>query len=193
MERNRTGTRAEDARSRAAKEALKAAFLRLKKTAGFYEITVSAVCREAGLSRGTFYHHYANMAELLDEILDEVFSDVSGMVEQVSREPRTSPEKVPFCHFVREHREYWCVLLDDALTTQIVDKAIRSYREEFLSSMLPGSDLSADQLEALFYFQFSGCFALTKKKIRLEADQWCGLQQCIDVFLRNGLEDYHFC
>jgi AcrR family transcriptional regulator len=183
----------EDARSRASREKIKTAFLELKKTCGFYEITVSAVCREAGISRGAFYHHYSNMAELLDDILDDIFGDVSGMVEQVSRSEEDMSGKQPFCHFVRDHKEYWCIFLDDALTTQVVDKAIRLYRDRFLKDMLPGSRLSAEQLDALFYFQFSGCFALTKKSIRMDTDRWCGLQNCIDVFLRNGLDDYRFC
>lgn len=182
-----------DARSRAVCEKIKEAFLRLKKTREFYEITVSCVCREAGISRGAFYNHYANMANLLDEILDDVFAEVSGVVEQVSRDVERSPEKKPFCLFVREHKEYWSIFLDDSLTTQIVDKVVRLYQKDFMKAMLPGSDLSAEQLNALFYFQFSGCFALTKKNIRLETAEWCGLQNCIDVFLRNGLEDYQFC
>lgn len=182
-----------DARSRAVCEKTKEAFLRLKKTREFYEITVSCVCREAGISRGAFYNHYANMADLLEEILEDVFAEITGVVEQVSRDGGRPPEKQPFCQFVREHKEYWSIFLDDSLTTQIVDKAVRLYRNDFLKAMLPGSDLSAEQLNALFYFQFSGCFAMTKKNIRLETEQWCGLQNCIDVFLRNGLEDYRFC
>lgn len=75
-----------DARSRAVCEKTKEAFLRLKKTREFYEITVSCVCREAGISRGAFYNHYANMADLLEEILEDVFAEITGVVEQVSRD-----------------------------------------------------------------------------------------------------------
>jgi AcrR family transcriptional regulator len=40
----------------------------LKEKKDFYSITVSDVCRVANINRGTFYHHYANIAEVANAI-----------------------------------------------------------------------------------------------------------------------------
>jgi AcrR family transcriptional regulator len=40
----------------------------LKEKKDFYSITVSDVCRVANINRGTFYHHYANIAEVANSI-----------------------------------------------------------------------------------------------------------------------------
>ena len=42
----------------------------------FDAITVSALCREAGVHRGTFYLHYRNTMEVLDELLDDALENV---------------------------------------------------------------------------------------------------------------------
>src|SRR5574344_378065 len=45
-----------------------AVVLLLKEKKDFYSITVSDVCRVANINRGTFYHHYANIAEVASSI-----------------------------------------------------------------------------------------------------------------------------
>lgn len=49
----------------------------LKKGKDFYSITVSDVCNEAGLNRGTFYNHYANISEVANGIEDEMMDELS--------------------------------------------------------------------------------------------------------------------
>ena len=46
-----------DRRAVYTRSVIKEALLALKKSMPFDEITVSALCREAGLHRGTFYLH----------------------------------------------------------------------------------------------------------------------------------------
>ncbi|MCI2069434.1 MAG: TetR/AcrR family transcriptional regulator [Bacilli bacterium] len=50
----------------------------LKKGKDFYSITVSDVCNEAGLNRGTFYNHYANISEVANGIEDEMMEELSA-------------------------------------------------------------------------------------------------------------------
>jgi AcrR family transcriptional regulator len=40
----------------------------LKDKKDYFSITVSDVCRQANINRGTFYHHYANIAEVANAI-----------------------------------------------------------------------------------------------------------------------------
>jgi AcrR family transcriptional regulator len=44
----------------------------LSKTKDFYSITVSDVCLEANLNRGTFYNHYANIGEVANDIENDL-------------------------------------------------------------------------------------------------------------------------
>ena len=47
-------------------EAIKDAFLNLLKCKDYMDITVTDICKTAGVSRGTFYAHFDNIAKLTD-------------------------------------------------------------------------------------------------------------------------------
>ena len=51
------------------------AMLEMLETKKFSEITVSDLCRKSGVNRSTFYSHYSNTFDLLQEIKDRMISD----------------------------------------------------------------------------------------------------------------------
>jgi len=54
------------------RERFRAAGLELFGTVGFAQVTISALCAEAGLSRRQFYEEYSGSEELLAEIYDRI-------------------------------------------------------------------------------------------------------------------------
>lgn len=61
--------------------AIKGAFNRLLETTEYPDITVSAVAREARVSRKTFYSHYSSVADLLREMARETVEDVVRSIQ----------------------------------------------------------------------------------------------------------------
>jgi AcrR family transcriptional regulator len=53
----------------------------LKKKKDFYSITVSDVCKESNLNRGTFYNHYANIGEVASAIEEDLMKGMSELWE----------------------------------------------------------------------------------------------------------------
>ena len=51
----------------------------LKKKKDFYAISVSDVCLESGLNRGTFYNHYANIGDVANAIEDDLMASMSAL------------------------------------------------------------------------------------------------------------------
>ena len=58
----------EDRRIAKTKSALREAFVTLLKTKPLNDITVAELCRTANIDRRTFYNHYNNVNEIIDEI-----------------------------------------------------------------------------------------------------------------------------
>lgn len=50
----------------------------LDKKGSISEITVSDICHEANINRGTFYNHYGNTTDVLEEIKDELMSKLTN-------------------------------------------------------------------------------------------------------------------
>ena len=65
-----------DRRIRKSKVALKNALLTLMQTKDFKHISITDIVQLADLNRGTFYKHYPDKEELLEEIIDEVMKDL---------------------------------------------------------------------------------------------------------------------
>ena len=78
----------EDQRSRLSKKILKDAFLELVKQKSFYDINVKELCDRAGINRSTFYRHYDNTADILEEIL----SDISEIIRKTNTDAGNDPD-----------------------------------------------------------------------------------------------------
>ena len=179
--------RKEDRRTRFTKEEIRNAFLRLKRNNTYNDITVSAICREAEINRGTFYLHYNNMAEVLDEIIDGVLNQVNDLPAHLSL--KTNEEQCPsypFCHFIRDHVKYQCVFFDDSLSSYIIDRLAEREMPLFMELLKIHTDFSKAQIEALFYFQMNGCLAVCKRYAGVNNENWSATQCTIDDFLRDG-------
>lgn len=153
-----------DRRALYTKQMIREAFLHLKRTHEFHAITVSALCREAQISRGTFYLHYKNTMDLLEEIVVDSFSKIKNLFSQISLSESDEKNcKAPFCIFLKENTALHSIFLDDSLSTYLVEKMLSCCEEQALGQFTENSTLSVAELESILYFQFSGCLAVTKK------------------------------
>ena len=76
---NEQKIRKTDRRTIYTKEAIKDALLGLLSEKEYADVTVADVCRTAELNRGTFYLHYGNIAQVLDELLDDALGRVHSV------------------------------------------------------------------------------------------------------------------
>lgn len=72
----------DDLRIRLTKELLRKSLLHLMEEKPIGELSVSDLCRSAGINRGTFYKHYATPWDLLTQIQDELFQKILTSVEK---------------------------------------------------------------------------------------------------------------
>lgn len=79
----------EAARARRRDEFLDAA-QRLIETAGYERMTIQDVLREAGASRGAFYHYFDSKGELLSAVVDRFADTVASALEPGLGEPGRS-------------------------------------------------------------------------------------------------------
>lgn len=73
----RPSVAAEDRRITRSRTALRQTLVELMEEDGYEAITVNDLCTRAGLTRGTFYNHYADKDTLLASLEDEVLGDLA--------------------------------------------------------------------------------------------------------------------
>lgn len=186
-------TRKPDRRTVYTKKAIGDAFLRVKRNKDYNTITVADICREAGISRGTFYAHFSNISEVLDALLDDALANMDYLREYMSApDANVRPQCAhPFCRFVRESKDLRCILFDDALGHIVIKKLAELYKDDFIREIRSeAGSLSKIEAETLFYFQINGCFAVSKKYSNLENEDWCPIQNVIDHFIKGGISSF---
>ena len=97
---------------RQTKQRLYEALVHLLQQKSLREITVRELTELAGISRGTFYFHYADIYALMEQMesvqLARLESLMDNLIPNISREdvpPEGSPERQPASHHSRQERD----------------------------------------------------------------------------------------
>lgn len=72
-----------DRRQVRTKQLMRKALMELIEEKGMEGITVTDISNSANINRGTFYLHYRDVSDMLDQIKDEVFEDLRKLMVQV--------------------------------------------------------------------------------------------------------------
>ena len=176
-----------DRRTLYTREAIKEALLGLLAEKEYADITVADLCRAAELNRGTFYLHYGNISQVLDELLDDVLGQVRNVLDQVEYGDGGDGKcAYPFCRFLRENRKYRPLFFSDALHSRVMRRIAEVGEEPFIRRLQGTSPCSPEVLRALFHFQINGCLAVCKSYAGSPDSQWNDIQCGIDQFLKRG-------
>ena len=71
----------------------------------YSKITVTELCRLADINRGTFYIHYFDVDDVLDDIVTESFSDVSQTIVMYCV-PKKKPVPIRFARRYRRMKRF---------------------------------------------------------------------------------------
>ena len=162
----------------------------MKKTA-FNKVTVSEVCKTAGINRGTFYLHFCDLRAVLEELEEE------ALQEEPSNEPyqcslTAEHYECPYgiCDKIHTHPEYGVIFFDDSLTTHVIEKIAQQSKDKYVTALVRQLDLTVEQAESIFYFQLNGCLAINKKIYRNGSKNWETSRDLIGGFIQSGLKRY---
>lgn len=75
-------SRKSDRRALYTKRVIKDALLELLETQHYEKISVASLSRQAEITRTTFYLHFQNMDEVLNELLDEALMTVETIINK---------------------------------------------------------------------------------------------------------------
>ncbi len=184
---NRRKAGKEDRRTKYTKGTIRDAFMELLKGKPFGKITVTDICRLADINRGTFYLHYYDVDDVLDDVLDIAFSDVSSTLDHVMC-PSKERCTYPFCQKIQEDLALRPLFMDDSISERIVDRLSEGGREPYVSYLMENCGLSKEEAEALFIFQINGCLTINRHMLKTGTEDWQQIQRTIDGFIRSGLE-----
>ena len=178
-----------DRRTRYTRQIIRDTLLELMGEKGFNHVTVTEVCRQAELNRGTFYLHYLDLNDVLDDILTELMSETTCALDHVLC-PNRQCTTYPFCDKIRSNDRYRVLFLDETVTETLLGKLSDTCKEMYVTYLMSHSLLTFQEAEAIFTFQMNGCLAINRLMLRNHCADWKTIQRTIDDFIRAGLEHY---
>ena len=93
---------------------IKDAFLQLLMKKDYMQITITDLCKYAGVSRGTFYAHFGNIGQVVDELFSDALCDIKNMA-LLSENASNSNSKKGLCWVLRKNPKYQPLFFSEAL------------------------------------------------------------------------------
>ena len=148
------------------KKMLRNGLLKLMETRDIYDITVRDICSASGINRSTFYRHYNNQMELLDEIIDEIFGLIAEVNQRATSNTRDSLLYIrEALMFFYVHREYDPILLSRYFTAETYYKMLAAVMKEGYTSMPGNEKMDPVDLDYTIRFLCYGSYSIMREWI----------------------------
>ncbi len=154
-------------RTRLSKKLFQNAILELlEEKGGIEKISVRELCDRAELNRSTFYAHYTEPREVLQEAEDEILTETAGHIKKIGAQMKGGGKEFisSFLRYVRDNDRVFRVLLVTA-----ADPAFKSrFMQLSLLSLVEHMQLTMDDEKQQYIYSYllNGSFGILTQWIR---------------------------
>ena len=131
-----------DRRTIMTKGMIKDALLELLQNTPYEKITVTALCKQSEITRATFYLHYNNIDNVLDELLDDAL--------------------LPACQRAASNPKYRILFLDESLSHHMLRKLYQMQKTQRVPEIMRAYHVNEWEAEKIFLYMLHGNFAVNK-------------------------------
>ena len=167
-------------------------------------MTVTAICKQADITRATFYLHYVDIYAVLDEVLTEALEisenevapeTMLAMVLQAGQKADSTAfikenyAMLPICQRVADHGQYQALFADEDLGPYILQYIFS--HQKTASSPLSKDSFTLDErlAENLYLFLVSGACINQHHKWKKD-DDWFAIQAMLLRFIGYGSRSF---
>ena len=130
--------------------------LKLLETTPIADISTTALCKQAGISRNTFYCHYPSPAALLETIENEFIDLIVGIVDSTIDSDYESLLR-QICQAMLDNRKLATLLLSDNGNRRFLERMVGTMHSQIMTHWTKsGIALDVDDLELLFTYTTYG-------------------------------------
>lgn len=148
------------------KQLLKESLIRLMETKSLQKISVSELCKNAGINRATFYNHYTTPSDILKEIGNEMADEIQAIFEEKNLHHKaTLQERVELaCDYLQKNKQTAKLLfLNNTPESEFAVKLIRGQSEWKLVCDGLDSMYGEDGKELLLTLLVHGAYCMITK------------------------------
>lgn len=174
---------------------IKDAFIKLVKEEPYSKITITQICREADITRSTFYLHFSSITDVLNAVLDDALFLVQDSTTGLDTKDDYSfdylnknESLVPACQRIGDTDKYQNILMDPDLSEYIIGRIMTHERGKVVPSIIKKTGLSQEDAETLFTYVIHGSFAVNRANHFQKNEKWAHDVQILNRFIKAGYE-----
>lgn len=179
----------QDRRIRKTKAVLKSSLVSLMKEKNVKNITVKELCERADINRGTFYLHYKDIFDMLEQIETEFFSEFTTIIDNYGKSPQQSRLYILENIFAltKSHKDFCLVLLSSKGDMGFIKKLLSHIHNIFV-------EVYGDEgMTAEYYFSFIiyGCIGVVENWLKGDAKESVeDIAKITENIILNGNREY---
>ena len=186
---------------------LKEGFLSCLANNSFESVTVTSLCKASSITRSTFYLHYCNIMEIVDDLVDDAIAySKLGMLDnnnlQIIAKTLSAAsnsvslrkaydsiiDRLPLCQRIIRHKKYLPLFLDEQISEYVLQRIIGSEKDRQGLVMAEALGISFDVGVSVFVFLVHGLYAINKEYKWTQSDEWLEAQKVIFELVYRGLQ-----
>ena len=184
---------------------IKDSLLELLEQNSFDKITVASLCRQAEITRATFYLHFQSLDEVLNEVLDDALmvaetaahemtmSERMAVLERLIQngtadDLRQNEHLLSPCQRVADNLKYLTVFQDATLSSYVIKRIHMMERNEFIDYATNRIGLTRNEADKLFMMIVYGLFYMNRSLKWSKDDHWFRMQFLVLRFMFGGFD-----
>ena len=184
---------------------IKDALLELLEHSPFDKITVAALCRQAEITRATFYLHFQSLDEVLGDVLDDALMVAESAAHQMSTEERMealerltrtgtaddlrkNEHLLSPCQRVADNPKYRAIFQDPTLSGYVIQRIYMMERGAFTEYMSKRTGLAKADADRLFMMLVYGLFYMNRALKWSKDESWYRMQLLVNQLMFGGLD-----
>ena len=153
--------RKENQRIALTRRLLQEGLLRLLDQEKLEDISVTALCKEAGINRATFYNHYTSPSELLNEMEQQLANELDELISSPTTYEDYAAMVEQYCIKLKDNFKLVSVLIAyhaDRDLEQVIARITESYMRTRLN--LHNTDMDEDTAHLISTYLYAGCYVM---------------------------------
>lgn len=177
-----------DPRVKRTRNAMRGAFLKMCAEMPYDHINVSDLARVAGINRKTFYLHYSEMNDLMDDVEDHIIAEIRGQFSNDTTDAGVAGNIYVLYSYLQDHSDVMQPLLND----YTYDHFARRFMHDILTSdcfrPLYGNNPARAAIAEGYCTSIFSIYEAWKKSPDTKLDLKGVADQCAKMVLHGGIK-----
>lgn len=163
---NKMSSKKNDRRVKYTKMVLKDSFITLLEKKDISRISIKELCENADINRATFYAHYNDQYDFMNQIQNELLFNIEGHLSAFIQNdlPATLADMVEqIFEYVKENARICKLLLSERGDLNFQKRVFMLVYEKIINNIAKDGTISKEDAEYIHAFTLTGCIGIIQK------------------------------